>query len=97
MNNYLDKLCSADLFLDTYPCGGHTSASDSLRAEVPVISLYGKSFASRVARSLLIELDLEFLSVDSLDGYFKLALDLSKNNIEYKKTKIKLKKMISSL
>lgn len=95
-DDHLMRLSLADLFLDTYPCGGHTSASDSLRAEVPVISLYGKSFASRVARSLLIELDLEFLSVDSLDGYFKLALDLSKNNIEYKKTKIKLKKMISS-
>jgi len=95
-DDHLMRLSLADLFLDTYPCGGHTSASDSLRAEVPVISLYGKSFASRVARSLLIELDLEFLSVDSLDGYFKLALELSKNNIEYKKTKTKLKKMISS-
>ena len=43
----------ADLFLDTTPYGAHTTASDALWMGVPVLTLSGRSFASRVCGSLV--------------------------------------------
>jgi predicted O-linked N-acetylglucosamine transferase (SPINDLY family) len=43
----------ADLILDTFPYNAHTTATDALWAGVPVLTLPGVSFASRVAGSLL--------------------------------------------
>ena len=42
----------ADLFLDTIPCNAHTTARDALTAGVPVLTIMGDTFASRVAASL---------------------------------------------
>src|SRR6185437_6102030 len=39
----------ADLFLDTLPYNAHTTASDSLRLGVPLVTLTGRSFAGRFA------------------------------------------------
>ena len=51
--DHLSRLKYADLFLDTFPCNAHTTASDALWANVPIVTWHGRSFASRVASSLL--------------------------------------------
>lgn len=51
--DHLARLPLADLFLDTFPCGSHTTASDALWMNVPILALAGRSFASRVCGSLL--------------------------------------------
>uniref|UniRef100_B1XVR2 TPR repeat-containing protein n=1 Tax=Polynucleobacter necessarius subsp. necessarius (strain STIR1) TaxID=452638 RepID=B1XVR2_POLNS len=51
----------ADLFLDTLPYNAHTTASDSLWAGVPVLTLLGSTFPGRVSASLLNALDLQEL------------------------------------
>ena len=43
----------ADLALDTRIYNGHTTTSDALRCGVPVLTLKGHHFASRVSESLL--------------------------------------------
>ena len=58
---HLERLSHADLFLDTFPCNAHTTASDALWSGVPLITLTGQSFASRVAASLLIHTGLSHL------------------------------------
>src|SRR5206468_1006831 len=50
---HLARLSLADLFLDTAPYNAHTTAIDALWAGVPVLTLMGNSFASRVAASVL--------------------------------------------
>lgn len=50
---HLARLPLADLALDTFPCNGHTTTSDALWAGVPVVTLSGEAFVSRVAASLL--------------------------------------------
>jgi predicted O-linked N-acetylglucosamine transferase (SPINDLY family) len=67
----------ADLLLDTYPCGAHTSASDALRMGLPVLARIGESFASRVAASLLTAVDLPELIVRDQAGYEALAVGLA--------------------
>jgi protein O-GlcNAc transferase len=47
--DHLARQGLADLMLDTWPYGAHTTASDALRMGVPLLTLPGKSFASRVA------------------------------------------------
>jgi protein O-GlcNAc transferase len=64
------------VFLDTYPYGAHTTASEALLTHVPVITLKGSPFASRVAYSLLCACGLEPLAVDSVERYEALAVDL---------------------
>jgi predicted O-linked N-acetylglucosamine transferase (SPINDLY family) len=50
---HLARYKLADLFLDTTPYGAHTTASDALWMGVPVLTLSGRSFASRVCGSLV--------------------------------------------
>ncbi|MGZ3305353.1 MAG: O-linked N-acetylglucosamine transferase, SPINDLY family protein, partial [Asticcacaulis sp.] len=50
---HLARYPLADLFLDTTPYGAHTTCSDALWMGVPVLTLSGRSFASRVCGSLV--------------------------------------------
>ena len=71
----------ADLFLDTLPYNAHTTASDALWAGLPVVTCCGKSFAGRVATSLLNAVGLPELVTADLEEYealaFRLATDAS--------------------
>ena len=58
----------ADLFIDTFPYGAHTTCSDSLWAGLPIVTLMGKSFASRVGGSLLNAINLEELITQKVDS-----------------------------
>jgi protein O-GlcNAc transferase len=74
---HLSRLKSADLALDTRIVNGHTTTSDALWAGVPVITLQGSHFASRVSSSLLHAVGLPELVTDSLTEYEKLAVQLA--------------------
>jgi len=80
----------ADLFLDTFPYGAHTTASDSLWAGVPVITRLGTSFASRGAASLLNALALPELVTRDLNEYESLAIELATNSEKLAHVKSKL-------
>lgn len=73
---HLTRLSHADLFLDSYPCNAHTTASDALWAGVPLLTRSGPAFASRVAGSLLRNAGLDDLIVGSEDDYEALALKI---------------------
>jgi len=67
----------ADLFLDTLPCNAHTTASDALWAGLPVLTCLGKTFAGRVAASLLHAIGLPELVTNSFEEYEALAFHLA--------------------
>ena len=50
---HMARLRSADIALDTFPYGSHTTASDAVWAGVPMVALTGETFASRVSTSVL--------------------------------------------
>ena len=77
MAAHMSRLALADLFIDTWPCNGHTTASDALWAGVPVVTYAGPSFASRVAASLLNAVGLPELACDTLAGYESQVLALA--------------------
>lgn len=74
---HLSRLRLADLFLDTAFFNAHTTAADALWAGVPVLTIRGNTFASRVASSMLTALDMDEMIVNSKEGYFNKALDLA--------------------
>jgi predicted O-linked N-acetylglucosamine transferase (SPINDLY family) len=69
----------ADLFLDTLPYNAHTTASDALWAGLPVVTCAGRSFASRVAASLLNAAGVSELVTHSLEEYEALAVELARS------------------
>jgi predicted O-linked N-acetylglucosamine transferase (SPINDLY family) len=79
MPSHLARHRRADLFLDTLPFNAHTTASDALWAGLPVLTCTGRSFASRVAGSLLHAAGLPELVTDSLEAYEALALKLARD------------------
>jgi protein O-GlcNAc transferase len=78
LGEHIARLGLADLFLDTYPYNAHTTASDSLGAGVPVLTRRGRSFASRVATSLLHACGLGDLSVETPAEYENKAVELAR-------------------
>ena len=69
----------ADLFIDTFPCTGHTTSSDALWAGLPVLTLQGETFASRVSSSLLNAIGLSELITKNSYEYEEKAVELGNN------------------
>jgi predicted O-linked N-acetylglucosamine transferase (SPINDLY family) len=67
--DHFSRLALADVFVDTWPYNAHTTASDALWAGVPVVTLYGDSYASRVAASVLNAVGLAELAFATVDDY----------------------------
>ena len=75
--DHIARLRTADLFLDTWPCNAHTTASEALWAGVPVLTVPGATFASRVAASLVDAVGLPDLACASEEDYVDLAIALA--------------------
>ena len=94
---HLSRLKFVDLFLDTFPYNAHTTCSDALRMGIPVLTMKGKSFASRVANSLLVSIDLPELVTENFEEYEKHAIKISNDNDHLKDLKKRvLKNKINS-
>ena len=77
VEDHLARYKLADLFLDTFPYNGHTTVSDALTAHLPVVTLCGQSFSSRVANSLLYDnSNLQYVTKSYIE-YFNEALRLA--------------------
>jgi len=77
--DHLARHYLADLFLDTWPCNAHTTASDALWMGLPLVTLIGHSFAGRVAASLLNTIGLPELITNTQEQYEELAIQLAQN------------------
>jgi predicted O-linked N-acetylglucosamine transferase (SPINDLY family) len=87
---HLARYALADLFLDTVPYGAHTTASDALFMGVPVLTLSGRGFASRVCGSLVRSAGLADLVVTRPEDYVERAVALGNNRSEIQAYKAKL-------
>jgi predicted O-linked N-acetylglucosamine transferase (SPINDLY family) len=76
---HLGRQGQADLFLDTWPYNAHATASDALWAGLPLVTLWGETFVSRVSASFLSNLGLDELIASTLDEYESIALSLARN------------------
>jgi len=76
---YLARFRLADVYLDTYPFGSHTTVNDALYAGLPVVTLAGRSMASRSSASQLIAARVPELVADTHLAYVDIAVDLARD------------------
>ncbi len=90
LDEHLARHRLADLFIDTFPYNAHTTASDALWAGLPLLTLMGESFASRVASSLLNAIGLPELTTRTQEEYEAKAIELANTPELLKQIKQKL-------
>jgi protein O-GlcNAc transferase len=66
----------ADLFLDTFAYGAHTTASDALWAGLPVLTHRGDTFARRVGASIVRAAGLPDLVSETVEDYVAKAVEI---------------------
>ncbi|MFA7281351.1 MAG: glycosyltransferase, partial [Sterolibacterium sp.] len=74
---HLGRLQLADLALDTLPYGSHTTGSDALWGDVPMVTRTGNTFASRVGASLVTAAGLPEMVTSNWEDYSRLAVELA--------------------
>lgn len=84
---HLARLQHCDLMLDPWPYGGHTTTSDALFAGVPVVTLEGTNFASRVSGGLLRAAGLGGLVQADIPAYVRQAVALMGDRAQLLKIK----------
>ena len=94
-NSHLKRLALADIALDTRVYNGHTTTTDALQSLVPVVTIMGKHFASRVSSSLLSSTGLEELITHDIQEYEEKIIKLCSEKIYLNKIKEKLSHNIS--
>jgi predicted O-linked N-acetylglucosamine transferase (SPINDLY family) len=76
---HLESYNDVDISLDTFPYNGTTTTCEALWMGVPVITLRGKTHASRVGCSILHQVGLEENIASSEHEYVECAVALSRN------------------
>ncbi|BAP89552.1 TPR repeat-containing protein [Burkholderiales bacterium GJ-E10] len=76
---HLGRMPLSDLMLDTFPVTAHTTASDALWAGLPLVTILGDSFVSRVAASALRAANLPDLVATDLDDYESTVINFAQN------------------
>jgi len=69
----------ADLFLDNLPYGAHTTAADAMWMGVPILTLPGRTFASRVCGSLLRAAGIGELICATPEEYVARAIEFGRD------------------
>lgn len=77
LQEYFSLLSSVDIGLDPFPHNGHTITCDTLWMGVPVITLRGDRYASRMGSSILTLLGLQELIGETPDEYIAKAVSLA--------------------
>ena len=80
--DYLARFQCADIFLDTYPYNAGTTANDLLWAGLPLLTLSGSTYVSRMAGSLANCIGLDQLICYSHDEYRQKAIHFANNRHE---------------
>ena len=76
---HLARYPLADLFLDNLPYGAHTTAADAMWMGVPILTLPGRSFASRVCGSVVRAAGLGELVCATPEDYVARAIELGRD------------------
>ncbi len=88
--HYLARYAVPDLFLDTYPFNAGTTANDALWMGLPVLTMSGQTFASRMAGALLTAAGLPELITTDLQAYEEKAVALAQSPAECRRLRAHL-------
>ena len=89
------RLGFTDLCIDSQTYGSHTTATDCLSNSVPIITLQGDGFQTRVCSSILKHLDLGELVAESSEEFLAIIEKLIKDNNQRQAIRVKIRKIMS--
>ena len=90
INEHINRLKLADIFLDTYPYNSHSTIYDYIKANLPMVIMKGETFSSRVGASIYKKIEMDELVAQSYKEYEEIAIERN-NKIKLNKIKEKLK------
>jgi predicted O-linked N-acetylglucosamine transferase (SPINDLY family) len=76
---HLSRLALADIYLDAWPCNGHTTVGEALWVGLPVVTVSGPTFAQRVAASLLHAVGSDELVTADVPAYLDMVRALARD------------------
>lgn len=76
---HLARIAVADLFLDTYPYGAHSTAADAITVGLPILTLAGNGFASRFCSSIVVAAGIPEMICATPDDYVARAIGFAKD------------------
>ena len=92
-----ERYKQCDLFLDTFPYQAHTTAVEAVMSGLPLISIDGEGFQSRVSSSLLYNLGFPELIANNIKEYEQKAIFFRNNPEKFKQLKERLYFNINNL
>jgi protein O-GlcNAc transferase len=95
--NHTIKYKFCDLFLDTFPFTGHSTASSCLLSGCPLITVKGDSFHTRVSSSILLNLNLSELICENIEEYENKIINIANSSDGTNKIKKKLNDSLINL
>ena len=87
---HLARYQMADLFLDSFPYGAHTTASDSMWMGVPILTCPGRTFASRVCADLVWAAGIGEMVCATPESYVERAVEFGNDRSKLAPIKAKL-------
>ncbi len=76
---HLARIALADLFLDTFPYGAHSTAADAITMGLPVLTVPGKTFPARFCGSIVAAAGIADLICASPEDYVQRAIALARD------------------
>ena len=76
---HLARIALADLFLDTFPYGAHSTGADAIGMGLPVLTVPGKTFPARFCASIVAAAGIADLICASPEDYVERAITLAKD------------------
>ncbi len=90
-DEHVSRLKYADLMLDSFVCGAHTTCVEALWMELPVLAKIGDTFHARVAASMLTAAKMEDCITRTTEEYINRAVEIATNDEELARLKSHLK------
>lgn len=77
--HHIARIGVADLFLDTFPYGAHSTAADAITSGLPVLTMSGKTFAARFCGSIVAAAGVPEMICRSPDDYVARAIGFERD------------------
>ena len=91
---HLARILNIDVALDTRIYYGHTTSIEMLQSGIPLVTMEGNHFASRVSASLLNALEIEELIAKDIDDYKEIVSTLINDNNALNSIKSKIQRQL---
>ncbi|OCJ17680.1 glycosyl transferase [Rhizobium sp. AC44/96] len=76
---HIARIGVADLFLDTFPYGAHSTAADAITSGLPVLTMPGKTFAARFCGSIVAAAGVPEMLCTSPEDYVARAIGFERD------------------